>query len=212
MTTTCSSRGLWRYIKRIMEYKDMTDNELVSLAQQGDEAALETALLRYKPLVHKKSQPYYLAGGDDDDIVQEGLIGLYKAIMEFDKDKFPLFKVFAGVCIERRIISAVKKASRIKHSPLNSYISLSSSAEEDGVNAEDIQGAVSDPESILIERERAEVLEMMITGALSDMELRVLLAHLNGKSYKETAEELGRDVKAVDNAMQRIKKKLESLI
>lgn len=190
----------------------MTDNELVSLAQKGDEAALETVLLRYKPLVHKKSQPYYLAGGDDDDIVQEGLIGLYKAIMEFDKDRFPLFKVFAGVCVERRIISAVKKASRIKHSPLNSYVSLSGEEGEDGVNAGDIQGAVSDPLSIVIERERAEVLEMMITGALSDMELRVLLAHLNGKSYKETAAELGRDVKAVDNAMQRIKKKLEDLI
>lgn len=190
----------------------MTDNELISLAQGGDEAALEAALLRYKPLVHKKSQPYYLAGGDDDDIVQEGLIGLYKAIMEFDKSRFPLFNVFAGVCIERRIISAVKKASRIKHSPLNSYVSLSNEAERDGVNAQDIQSAVSDPESILIERERARMLEMMITGALSEMELQVLLAHLNGKSYKETAAELGRDVKAVDNAMQRIKKKLENIV
>ena len=190
----------------------MTDSELVELAQKGDKAALETALLRYKPLVHKKSQPYYLAGGDDDDIVQEGLIGLYKAIMEFDKEKFPLFNVFAGVCVERRIISAVKKASRIKHSPLNSYVSLSGHTEGDGINAEEIQGAISDPESILIERERAEVLEMMIIGVLSDMELKVLLAHLNGKSYKETAAELGRDAKAVDNAMQRIKKKIENLV
>ena len=90
-----------------MDYGIMTDDELVELARSGDQAALETILLRYKPLVHKKSQPYYLAGGDDDDVVQEGLIGLYKAVMEFDKTKFPLFKVFAGVCIERRIISAV---------------------------------------------------------------------------------------------------------
>ena len=197
-----------------MNYSTMTDDELITLAQSGDEAALETALLRYKPLVHKKSQPYYLAGGDDDDIVQEGLIGLYKAIMEFDKSKFPLFRVFAGVCVERRIISAVKKASRVKHSPLNSYVSLSSAYEDDGVRMEDMldNGAINDPESIMIERERAAGLEMMIIGALSDFERRVLLAHLNGKSYKEIARELGRDTKAVDNAMQRIKKKLENLV
>ena len=92
------------------KYEDMSDNELVELAQRGAKGALEAILLRYKPLVHKKSQPYYLAGGDDDDIVQEGLIGLYKAVMDFDSSKFPLFNVFAGVCIERRIISAVKKS------------------------------------------------------------------------------------------------------
>ena len=86
-------------------YEKAGDNELIKLARNGDKKALETILLRYKPLVHKKSQPYYLAGGDDDDIVQEGLIGLYKAVMDFDSEKFPLFNVFAGVCVERRIIS-----------------------------------------------------------------------------------------------------------
>lgn len=199
------------------DYNEMQDDELVGLAQSGDDAALETVLLRYKPLVHKKSQPYYLAGGDDDDIVQEGLIGLYKAVMDFDKTKFPLFKVFAGVCVERRIISAVKKASRKKHSPLNSYVSLSSSAfdeESGGVVVKGVESSGQDvnPEQIVLERERVSGLEGIISGALSEFERMVLLCYLSGKSYKETAEQLGRDAKAVDNAMQRIKKKLEYLV
>ena len=199
-----------------MDYGIMTDDELVELARSGDQTALETILLRYKPLVHKKSQPYYLAGGDDDDVVQEGLIGLYKAVMEFDKTKFPLFKVFAGVCIERRIISAVKKASRQKHSPLNTYISLNSGAFDDdgGADIESVieSGETNNPEDILLERERVLALEGIISGALSDFEKRVLLGYLGGRSYKEIANSLGRDVKAVDNAIQRIKKKLESLV
>lgn len=195
------------------DYKKTDDNELVKLAQAGDKAALEAILMRYKPLVHKKSQPYYLAGGDDDDIVQEGLIGLYTAVMDFDSDKFPLFNVFAGVCIERRIISAVKKASRMKHSPLNSYVSLSGNADDDEAALGEMIGSGSaDPERIVIERESAQGLEGKITGLLSPFELKVLLCHLNGKSYRETAELVGKDVKSVDNAMQRIKKKLETVL
>ena len=193
--------------------ENLSDNELVELAQAGDKDALEKILLRYKPLVHKKSQPYYMAGGDDDDIVQEGLIGLYAAVMDFDKAKFPLFNVFAGVCIERRIISAVKKASRLKHTPLNSYISLSDSAfdEEAGVQLGEIidSGMGENPENILIERENVIGIEGIINNVLSEFEMQVLLCHLNGMSYKETAAVVKRDIKAVDNAMQRIKKKLE---
>ena len=198
------------------EYIEMTDDELIKLSQSGDDEALETVLIRYKPLVYKKSQPYYLAGGDDDDVVQEGLIGLYKAVMSFDKTKFPLFKVFAGVCIERRILSAVKKASRLKHNPLNSYISLSNT--DNGAEFENYfdiatdQSVSQNPEEILIDRENVSGLEGKINSALSDFELKVLLNYINGSSYKETAEILGRDVKAVDNAMQRIKKKLESVV
>lgn len=197
------------------DYEREPDDRLVSLAQQGDTRALETILLRYKPLVHKKSQPYYMAGGDGDDIVQEGLIGLYKAVMDFDSGKFPLFNVFAGVCVERRIISAVKKASRLKHSPLNSYVSLSGMPSEDegGAAAGDMAGSRRmDPENILIERESAEGLEGKINSALSPFELKVLLCHLNGRTYRETAELVGKDTKSVDNAMQRIKKKLENLL
>lgn len=200
----------------LSDFDKLTDNELVERAQSGNNEALEAILIRYKPLVHKKSQPYYLAGGDDDDIVQEGLIGLYKAVMDFDKDRFPLFKVFAGVCIERRIISAVKKASRQKHTPLNSYVSLSSEQGQDegGFTLGDIidSGRGENPEKILIDRESFSGLEGIISNVLSPLEMQVLLSHLNGRSYRETAEVLGKDVKAVDNAMQRIKKKLEDVV
>lgn len=190
----------------------MTDDELILGTQSGDEKALETILVRYKPLVYKKSQPYYLAGGDDDDVIQEGLIGLYKAVMNFDKDKFPLFNVFAGVCIERRIISAVKKASRLKHNPLNTYISLSND-DEGETEIEPIESDIAkNPENIFIERENVTGLEGKINNALSTFEMQVLLCQLNGHTYKETADILSRDTKAVDNAMQRIKKKLEDVI
>lgn len=196
----------------MINYENISDNEIVKLAQSGDDAALEAVLLRYKPLVHKKSQPYYLAGGDDDDIVQEGLIGLYKAVMSFDEEKFPLFNVFAGVCIERRIISAVKKASRQKHSPLNSYVSLSAAADEDGGTVvSDVIGGGNNPEEIFLERESFSGLEGKINDMLSPLEMKVLLCLVNGQSYKEAAESLGKDVKAVDNAMQRIKRKLEEV-
>lgn len=194
-------------------YDNIPDNELVKLAQGGDDSALEAALLRYKPLVHKKSQPYYLAGGDDDDIVQEGLIGLYKAVMSFDETKFPLFNVFAGVCIERRIISAVKKASRQKHSPLNSYVSLSIPSDEIGTTVEEsVIGVGNSPEDILLERESFFGLEGKINNLLSPLELKVMRCLVNGKSYKETADYLGKDVKSIDNAMQRIKRKLEEIV
>lgn len=193
-----------------------TDDELILAAQSGEKEALEEILMRYKPLVHKKSQPYYMAGGDDDDIVQEGLIGLYTAVMDFNKDKFPLFNIFAGVCIERRIISAVKKASRQKHIPLNSYISLSNRVFDDDESAyvEDVidNGMGENPEKILIERETVSGLEGIISQALSEFEMRVLLCHLNGMSYKESAGVLNKDMKSIDNAMQRIKKKLENLV
>lgn len=194
----------------------MSDDRLLELSQAGDEEALETILVRYKPLVYKKSQPYYLAGGDDDDVIQEGLIGLYKAVMSFDKDKFPLFKVFAGVCIERRILSAVKKASRKKHNPLNSYVSLSNTDgdSEETVTVENtVANPISDnPENILIEREAISLLEDRINDALSSFEMQVLFCHINGRSYKETAQLLHRDIKAVDNAVQRIKKKLCDIV
>ncbi len=194
------------------KYGKLKDDELIVMAQAGDDTALETILVRYKPLVYKKSQPYYLAGGDDDDVIQEGLIGLYKAIMSFDKDKFPLFNVFAGVCIERRIISAVKKATRLKHDPLNTYVSLDGSDEDEPV-IEPVESEIArNPENIVIENEDVTGLEIKINKALSSFEMQVLLCQLNGHTYRETAEILKRDVKAVDNAMQRIKKKLEDIV
>lgn len=194
------------------EYTNMTDDELVKEAQSGNDTALETLLVRYNPLVYKKSQTYYLAGGDDDDVIQEGLIGLYKAIMSFDKCKFPLFNVFAGVCIERRIISAVKKASRLKHNPLNTYISLSSDDDKETEVGEAESDITNNPENIYIEQETAIGLEGKINSVLSKFEMQVLLHNINGYGLKETAVMLSRDIKAVDNAMQRAKKKLESIV
>ncbi len=194
------------------KYSNLTDDELIVKAQDGDDIALETILVRYKPLVYKKSQPYYLAGGDDDDVIQEGLIGLYKAIMSFNKDKFPLFNIFAGVCIERRIISAVKKATRLKHAPLNTYVSLDGDDEGEAV-IEPIESEIAkSPENIFIENEDATGLETKINNALSSFEMQVLLCQINGRTYRETADILNRDIKAVDNAMQRIKKKLEDIV
>ena len=197
------------------KYNSMTDDELIELAQSGDDTALEVILVRYKPLVYKKSRPYYLAGGDDDDVIQEGLIGLYKAVISFDKSKFPLFNVFAGVCIERRILSAVKKASRLKHIPLNSYVSLSDTEpwnEYDFTENTFDSSEKANPENILIEREAVSGLELLINRSLSSFEMEVLLSYLNGHSYKEIAQQLNRDVKAIDNAMQRIKRKLELVV
>ena len=135
--------------------------------------------------------------------------------MSFDKSKFPLFNVFAGVCIERRILSAVKKASRLKHNPLNSYVSLSEPDLSENTNAGGVlcdDASTTNPEKILIEKENVQGLEGKINNALSPFEMEVLQSSLNGNSYKETADIIGRDVKAVDNAMQRIKKKLERVL
>lgn len=193
-------------------YENLTDEELVSAAQNGDNDALETILSRYKNLVYSKSKPYFLAGADDDDIIQEGLIGLYKAVMDFDGERFPFFKVFAGVCVTRHILTAVKAASRKKHQPLNSYVSLDKSANDDDseLALSEIMSAAEtlDPEAIVIDKENVDGMEYTINKVLSTLETQVLVCHLEGMSYSEIAEKLGKDTKAVDNAVQRIKKKL----
>ena len=193
-----------------------TDEELVDMAQKGDKHALEAIILRYKNLVYAKSKAFFLMGADDDDIIQEGLIGLYNAVKKFDGSKFPFFKVFAGICVKRRIINAVKEASRKKHSPLNSYVSLDNNNFDDE-NASKLLEVLAfdkrqDPEAILIDRENADGMEYEINKALSSMELEVLFEYLEGRSYQEIADIIGRDIKAVDNAIQRIKKKLEYLL
>ena len=168
---------------------------------------------RYKNLVYAKSKPYFLAGADDDDIIQEGLIGLYKAVMDFDGDRFPFFKVFAGVCVTRHIITAVKAASRKKHLPLNSYVSLDNDDDSDTTLLDIIAfSELQDPEAILIDRENMDGMEYKINKVLSKLETEVLVYYLEGLSYQEIAEKLGKDTKAVDNAVQRIKKKLESAL
>lgn len=199
------------------EYSKLSDNELILKAQCKDERAYDEVIKRYMPLVKKIAGMYYMAGNDKEDIIQEGRIGLYGAITDFNADKYPAFATFAKLCIKRRIISAVKTALRQKHSPLNSYISLSKNAyEEDGAEVmEDIVDngiGGGDPEVIFIENENVTALEGIIVKKLSDFENRVLSYYIDGKSYKEIASLLDRDTKAIDNAMQRIKKKLEDEI
>lgn len=196
--------------------ENLTDEQLVRIAQSGDDEALEAILSRYKNLVYSKSKPYFLAGADDDDIIQEGFIGLYKAVKDFDADRFPFFKVFAGVCVTRHIITAVKAASRKKHQPLNSYVSLDKNTYDDDSDTTllDVMAfnELQDPEAILIDRERVDGMEYKINKVLSKLETEVLVCYLEGLSYSEIAAKLGKDTKAVDNAIQRIKKKLENAL
>lgn len=193
---------------------DLPDEELVKLAQSGDNEALETIMERYKNLVYAKSKPYFIAGADEDDIVQEGFIGLYNAVKDFDGEKLPFFGVFAGVCVSRRILTAVKAATRQKHIPLNSYISLDNSAADGEAPLAEtvIARSAGDPEAILIDRENVDGIEYKINKVLSKFELEVLVYHLRDMSYREIAKLMGRDVKAVDNAIQRIRKKLEGIL
>ena len=193
----------------------LSDEELVRLSQAGDHSALEEIVHRYLNLIRSRAGSYFIPGAEKDDIIQEGMIGLYKAVMEFDETKTAYFRSFAAACIRNNIITAVKTAARKKNSPLNSYISLTKgNYDDDSETLLDIMalGFERDPETIVIDREDADGIEYTINKALSKLELQVLLEYLSGGSYNEIARKLGRDVKAVDNAIQRIKKKLEILL
>ena len=194
----------------------MSDEELVNAAQNGDNIALEAILLRYKNLVCARAKSYYLAGADEDDMIQEGLIGLYNAVRKFDGRRFPFFKVFALVCVKRRMLSAVKEASRKKHRPLNSYVSLDAptdTTDEEAPLSEVIaaKSTAHDPEALFIDRESLNSVENKISRTLSSFELDVLMLYLEDRSYREIAHILKKDEKSVDNAIQRIKKKLRYL-
>ena len=196
------------------DYENMTDEEIVSLAQQdGEDEALEYLLNKYKNFVRTKARSYFLIGADHEDIVQEGMIGLYKAVRDYRPDRQTSFHGFAELCVTRQIITAIKTATRQKHIPLNNYISLNRPIyEEDSERTLlDIitDEQPSDPEVMLIDREDLSVIEGRIGQMLSDMEKEVLIRYIEGKSYVEIAEEMHRHVKSVDNALQRIKRKLQ---
>ncbi len=194
---------------------ELPDEKVVLLAQAGDKKALEHIIARYRNLVYAKAKPYFLIGADRDDIIQEGMIGLYKAVRNFKNQK-ATFKAFAGLCVSRQIISAVKSATRQKHVPLNSYISLNKNvydSEEDATLLDIISEQYpQDPESILINRENLDGIEYKISQALSKFELEVLMLYLDGCSYQEISASVQRDIKSVDNALQRIKKKIEVIL
>lgn len=193
-------------------FEGMADEEIVKLAQDADGAALEHLLNKYKNFVRTKARSYFLIGADHEDIVQEGMIGLYKAIRDYRAEKLSSFRAFAELCITRQIITAIKTATRQKHIPLNSYISLNKPIYEEDSDRTllDVitEEGISNPEEMLIDREDLSVIEGKIGQMLSDLEKNVLVRYMEGKSYVEIAGEMHRHVKSIDNALQRIKRKL----
>ena len=197
----------------ISRYAEFTDEQIVEMSHSGDMAAEEYLLDKYKNFVRSKARSYFLVGADHEDIVQEGMIGLYKAIRDFRPDKLSSYRAFAELCITRQIITAIKTATRQKHIPLNNYVSLNKPLydEESDRTLLDVivEGRISDPEELIINMENVGNIRTKINEVLSTLEQQVLNAYLDGKSYQEIAESLGRHVKSIDNALQRVKRKLE---
>ena len=194
------------------DFDSMTDEQVVVLAQETDSPALEYLLNKYKNFVRTKARSYFLIGADHEDIVQEGMIGLYKAIRDYKAERLSSFRAFAELCVTRQIITAIKTATRQKHIPLNSYISLNKPIYEEDSDRTllDVitEEGMSNPEEMIIDREDLSVIEGKIGQMLSDLEKDVLVRYMEGKSYVEIADEMHRHVKSIDNALQRIKRKL----
>jgi len=194
-------------------YQVLVDEEVVDFAREGDDNALEYLINKYKNFVRAKARSYFLIGADREDIIQEGMIGLYKAIRDFRMDKLSSFRAFAELCITRQIITAIKTATRQKHIPLNSYVSLNKpiyDEDSDRTLLDVISGSkITDPEELIISREEFDDIEEKMGEILSSLEWKVLMSYLEGKSYQEIAEDLNRHVKSIDNALQRVKRKLE---
>jgi RNA polymerase sporulation-specific sigma factor len=190
------------------------DTYLIALARQGHPDAYDRIVRRYYSFVRLKASSYFLAGGDSDDLIQEGLVGLYKAVRDYRSDRESSFRNFAELCITRQIITAVKTATRNKHSPLNQYVSFSSSPVANGVDSEPtleevLAGStVHDPVNQVISSEEVRALVACISTALSELESRVLALYLDGHSYEEVGRRIGCDCKTVDNALQRVKRKV----
>lgn len=195
------------------KYLQFDDEELIELVHIGDSEALDYLIQKYRNFVRAKARTYFLIGADKEDIVQEGMIGLYKAVRDFKGDKLSSFKAFAELCITRQIITAIKTATRQKHIPLNSYVSLDKpiyDEESDRTLMDIISGTkVLDPEELIINKEEFDDIELKMAELLSDLERKVLALYLDGQTYQEISEELNRHVKSIDNALQRVKRKLE---
>ena len=198
------------------KYEECQDDELIRRLRDGDGSVMDYLMEKYKDLVRRKARLMYLPGADQEDLIQEGMIGLFKAFRDFRPDKLASFHAFAEICVTRQIITAIKTATRQKHIPLNSYVSLNKPIyeEESDRTLLDVitEGRNTDPEELLIGRESYVSIESRIDEALSPLERRVLAAYLDGKSYQEIAQMLDRHVKSIDNALQRVKHKLEKLM
>ena len=197
-------------------YADKTDEEIALLARDGDDQAQEVLLNKYKNFVRSKARSYFLIGADHEDIVQEGMIGLFKAIRDYQAERLSSFRAFAELCITRQIITAIKTATRQKHVPLNSYVSLNKPIydEESDRTLMDVivEGRAQNPEELIIGRENLVSFRDQVDRVLSGLEQDVLNAYLDGKSYQEIADKLGRHVKSIDNALQRVKRKMEKFL
>ncbi|MGJ9460428.1 RNA polymerase sporulation sigma factor SigH [Oceanobacillus sp. CF4.6] len=192
------------------------DNDLLQLVRQTNSHALDVLIHRYINFVRAKARTYFLVGADKEDIIQEGMIGLYKAIRDYDVDKLSSFKAFAELCVTRQIITAIKTATRQKHIPLNSYVSLDKPIydEESDRTLLDIIGGSKeiDPQEMLVNQEDYGNMEFKLSELLSDLEKQVLHLYLDGRTYQEISVSLKRHVKSIDNALQRVKRKLEQLM
>lgn len=197
----------------VQHFEGISDEELVELVHLGNTEALDYLITKYRLFVKIKARSYFLIGADKEDIVQEGMIGLYKAVRDFKGDKLASFRAFAELCITRQIITAIKTATRQKHIPLNSYISLDKpiyDEESERTLMDVITSPVTDnPEHLMINREEYSRLEGQVSEVLSELEQQVLGLYLEGRSYNEISELLNRHVKSIDNALQRVKRKLE---
>ena len=196
-----------------MAYEDYTDEELIKRLRQGETEITDYILNKYKSLVRKRANAMFLIGGDTDDLIQEGMIGLFKAICNYDGTKDALFYSFAELCITRQIYSAVAASQRRKHTPLNTYISFDAKNEENGMPlAETLQAdGGKNPEQWMIERENREQLLEDARRQLSPMERIVLEEYLGGQNYRQIAEKMGKSPKSIDNALSRIKLKIQRM-
>ena len=207
------AQPFWCKEEKILEtYQNFKDEELIEKLRAGDEKIMDFILDKYKPLVRKKANTMYLIGGDTDDLIQEGMIGLFKAIRDFDAQKETSFYHFADICIGRQIYTAVESSNRKKHAPLNSYVSLYSGTNEEGVVLADslTTGSMENPEQMMIDQENLVLFLEQLKERLSKMEGQVLDYYLAGLNYQQIAGQMGKSAKAIDNALQRIKAKVKS--
>ena len=199
-----------------ISYKEMSDDELIKLVNQGDKKAEELLIERYKKLVYAKSKLYYIVSGDRNDVIQEGMIGLYKAIRDYEIDKQSSFRSFASICIMRQMITAIKAANRQKHQLLNSSISLNKPIynEESDHTLLDVlkKNKVNNPENVFISKEKFDFIKNKIKEILTELEFNVIKEYSKDKSYKEIADALDTHTKSVDNALQRARNKLQDFL
>ena len=195
------------------QYGTLPDEQLLALIKNGDEMAEETLYTRYKQVVRSRARTYFLVGADHEDLLQEGMIGLYRAVCDYQPEKQVAFSTFAEMCIQRQLITAITRANRKKHAPLNNYVSFSRPLHEEdgeGTIADMLRSSrAMDPEETLIGRENYEALAGEIEHELSPLERDALMLYIEGKTYQQIAQELNRSTKSIDNAIQRVKKKLE---